>query len=421
MKGILLALVALALCACSPKTYEQADKDNDFEALVGDFKVYDACYEKSFKGDECDRWRVKDVAMPEYWPFPEVPAMKWPDAPKERVYKKGMKRSEYFDALCKSEAGEFIYKRVEADSIYQIRPRKLKRGNGRTVREPDPRYADEDWHSDYDDSGYRMAGNLLRPRTSQLGLSNERSRGAYLRYETPVSPITRIPENADGDWRELRNVIPGPRDLIRRYEAVPSSKVNRPHDITLQFSQLPESRYGYTWRGIRRPYDREHGLSGTEVAVVDLKTNEVLALKRGFVLAAIHDVGGITFTGGNGKGGGICPNVRDIKGRYAWLNDESVSDFVREVVQPPAEFLPLWDRAREGAKRRHSEAKAKDPNFDLVKAYEASESFNRTDYGYGKTYEQYLGWLRERGLPIDEYLAKKQAIQSAAPAHTDSK
>ena len=43
-----------------------------------------------------------------------------------------------------------------------------------------------------------------------------------------------------------------------------------------------KSRYGYTWRGITRQHDRELGIAGGELIVLDRETNEVLAVRRGF-------------------------------------------------------------------------------------------------------------------------------------------
>ena len=43
-----------------------------------------------------------------------------------------------------------------------------------------------------------------------------------------------------------------------------------------------KSRYAFTWRGIKRPYDRVLGIAGSEVLVLDLKTEEVLGVFRGF-------------------------------------------------------------------------------------------------------------------------------------------
>ncbi len=37
-----------------------------------------------------------------------------------------------------------------------------------------------------------------------------------------------------------------------------------------------------TWRGIRRPHDREMGIAGGELIVLDLETNEVLGVRRGY-------------------------------------------------------------------------------------------------------------------------------------------
>jgi hypothetical protein len=44
-----------------------------------------------------------------------------------------------------------------------------------------------------------------------------------------------------------------------------------------------QSLYGYTWRGITRPHDRELGIAGGELIILDLQTNEVLAVRRSFV------------------------------------------------------------------------------------------------------------------------------------------
>jgi hypothetical protein len=44
-----------------------------------------------------------------------------------------------------------------------------------------------------------------------------------------------------------------------------------------------KSRYSYTWRGIPRPHDREFGIAGGELILLDLETNEVLAVRRGYI------------------------------------------------------------------------------------------------------------------------------------------
>jgi hypothetical protein len=47
----------------------------------------------------------------------------------------------------------------------------------------------------------------------------------------------------------------------------------------------PTARYGYTWRGLKRERDREHGVSGGELLIYDLQTKEVLAVRRQFLIA----------------------------------------------------------------------------------------------------------------------------------------
>ena len=45
------------------------------------------------------------------------------------------------------------------------------------------------------------------------------------------------------------------------------------------------ARYGYTWRGLKRERDREFGVAGGDVLIYDLKTKEVLAVRRQFLIA----------------------------------------------------------------------------------------------------------------------------------------
>jgi hypothetical protein len=54
----------------------------------------------------------------------------------------------------------------------------------------------------------------------------------------------------------------------------------------------PTAQYGYTWRGIKRPQDREHGIAGGELLIYELQTREVLAVRRQFLI-----------TGGNRRNG----------------------------------------------------------------------------------------------------------------------
>ena len=43
-----------------------------------------------------------------------------------------------------------------------------------------------------------------------------------------------------------------------------------------------DARYGFVWRGIADARQLDSGISGGEMLVIDLKTQEILAIKRGF-------------------------------------------------------------------------------------------------------------------------------------------
>ena len=90
----------------------------------------------------------------------------------------------------------------------------------------------------------------------------------------------------------------------------------------LRFSTL-KSRYGYTWRGIKRPHDRELGIAGSELIIFDLQSNEILAVRRGFVRS-----GGVrnNLTGVGWLTAPSCPN-RGLK---------TTPMFIQQVLNPVA-------------------------------------------------------------------------------------
>ena len=81
------------------------------------------------------------------------------------------------------------------------------------------------------------------------------------------------------------------------------------------------SRYGILWRGISRPEDRARGIGGGEVIVLDLKTNEVMAVRRGFAHRAVMTEQRGDF---NWRGSATCPQ-----------QDAGKEDlFVEKVLRP---------------------------------------------------------------------------------------
>jgi hypothetical protein len=86
-----------------------------------------------------------------------------------------------------------------------------------------------------------------------------------------------------------------------------------------------KSQYGYVWRGIRRPHDRELGIAGGELIVLDVRNNEVLAVRRGFIRSGDvrNNLTGVWWLGGH-----ACPKGK--KGR----TDFYTFDLIRDVLTP---------------------------------------------------------------------------------------
>ncbi|MFO0707323.1 MAG: hypothetical protein U0412_10780 [Nitrospira sp.] len=193
--------------------------------------------------------------------------------PTDSGYKPGMTSEQYFDHLCKTEAGEFIYKMVEnVEGLYLMRRREsvddYKLQHLDALEDP---YAYSDIETDAPQKlfinppwwNYKFF-EIRKPESA----SSQKSGTQYLRYFGYVqgkSPMS--------------------------FEDVSTLK----------------SRYGYTWRGIKRPHDRELGIVGGEVIVVDLQSNEVLAVRRGFIRSGDvkNNLTGVWWLGGH-----VCPNYQ---------------------------------------------------------------------------------------------------------------
>lgn len=258
-----------------------------------DPKRYLECMKASYRNYQgCDRYELRRVENPEYWPYPEVQGIKWPDPPKESVYRSGMSSKEYFEALCKAEAGEFIYKTVEGvEGIYQIRPRTRV-----------PGIAAIDKYVLEDPRGYISTGN-----------GDSGAEYKFLQVGSKYLFLER-PQSNHGDQLTQGTQSPSVREVVR-FRAT-----SRFGALTRELGSAT-SRYGYTWREIRRAHDIENGIRGGEIAVVDLGTNEILGIRR---LFARRDV------------------VRgDLGSRYSWDADgcprygtEVILEFIKQVLKP---------------------------------------------------------------------------------------
>ncbi|MBI2752262.1 MAG: hypothetical protein HYX46_01905 [Betaproteobacteria bacterium] len=171
--------------------------------------------------------------------------------PKESGYRKGMTSEQYFDHLCKTEAGEFIYKTAgHVEGFYFMRP---------------PRRPTDDDLKDR----YKLEAPEIE-RTFQLRRALPESRGIIF-VNPPWALFTFVEEPNHGS------------DLSKPYVRVYGYHQDKSPMLVESTSSLT-SNYGLVWRGVKRPNDRELALAGSEWIVLDLKTREVLALQRDYGL-----------------------------------------------------------------------------------------------------------------------------------------
>ena len=103
----------------------------------------------------------------------------------------------------------------------------------------------------------------------------------YKFLEKPI-PV-QIQNPADGA-KYLRYTKPNTEKLVFESGQYMYPRDQQPKLIEERVKEL-QSQYGFTWRGITRPHDREFGIVGGEVIVLDLQTNEVLAVRRGYTVS----------------------------------------------------------------------------------------------------------------------------------------
>jgi len=214
--------------------------------------------------------------------------------PKDSGYRPGMTSQQYFEHLCKTEAGEFIYKTVDnVEGFYFMRP--PKRPTDRDLMDR-----------------YRLEAPEIE-RTFQLrrDLPEDRARifvnppWASFRYieekrassTTPSAPYTR----ASGYRQDVTHMrVESTADLV--------------------------SRFALTWRGIKRPNDRELSVAGSEWIVLSLTSGEVVSVFRHFTMGGRSQkaANGIWWLNAVNCPGGSDKNVRSSR----------IYSMVSKVLQP---------------------------------------------------------------------------------------
>jgi hypothetical protein len=206
--------------------------------------------------------------------------------------------------------GNFVYRRViDVDGIYQIRPRVYpsEAMYAERYRLEDPLGTSKSRFGavymppfDSNDPRYRVGNAWMYEKDVERSIRGFRETIATPRYnpgqfkpeqdykfveqpnfvtkDTKAAPYTRSYRNPK--MRVVGKEPPNATWGVLKWE--------NDNIITEEVREL-RARYGFTWRGISRSAeDRKIGIAGTEMIVVDLKTNEILALRRefGFTLPA---------------------------------------------------------------------------------------------------------------------------------------
>ncbi len=193
--------------------------------------------------------------------------------PKDSGYRKGMTSEQYFEHLCKTEAGEFIYKTVDnVAGFYFMRPPK--------------RPTDDDLKD-----RYKLEAPEIE-RTFQLRRALPEERGK----------IFINPQWAQYSYVEEPNLAGGAGKLFIRVSGYKQDVSPMKTELVSELN----SRYGLVWRGIKRLNDRELAIAGNEWIIVDLKNNEVLAVQRNYGRTGFNrnTEGGIWWLNALG-----CPNL----------------------------------------------------------------------------------------------------------------
>jgi len=236
---------------------------------------------------------LQRIPAPEYLAYPDAKRPNLPPPNLDKHYSRWIKPEDYFKALCKHEAGEVISRTVEGVAgVYQIRPRPKVSDDALT----DP-YVLED---PYGDTTFENALGLF------LGQGN------FSFAEAPgAAPYTERRPNA----AFLRFTLPDERSSTPQIAEV---------------TQI-DARYGYTWREFTGIRERELGISGGDLIVVDLRTGEVLGHKRGFVRSAITDR---TLGGRVWRGAAACPAYAGNGGAMVGKDINMTYWFLRKVLKP---------------------------------------------------------------------------------------
>jgi hypothetical protein len=209
----------------------------------------------------CEVFVLRRREWPQAVPI-EIQTPQWPNQPSIEIYKPGLSAEEYWAALCKSQSGDTVFETASGvKGIFNARPRERH-----TDLELRDRYVLED--------PYSISDILGDPKLESVFVQPYGGRYEFLETYRVIDARVRRFERDEASASRARFHTA----LNKKYVVVP-------YIVAQKDSNSIASRYGISWRGIRRSRDRENAIAGVEVVIFELRTGKLLAIRRGFALS----------------------------------------------------------------------------------------------------------------------------------------
>lgn len=267
LHGFILALILLA--ACRDEIEKHAELPKDWRHLVkteGQYYPIPESWLSTPEGKIAHNLKLPDL-VPKPVPFDF-----------SRAEKNNKKRSDvalkYFDHLCETEAGEWIFKRIEGvEGLYFSRPRDQPSDQYLSdVYAPEAPWVERHFQL-MGDSLRDRGGRFVSPPAFSYHYVEEPRRDVKWQENISTTYIRLFGYTSEVVHNPKYRTIPGAQRYLRVTEKTP-----------MQMEGISEvtAPYVYTWRGITRPRDRENGIAGAELIIYDRITGEVISVRRSF-------------------------------------------------------------------------------------------------------------------------------------------
>lgn len=219
---------------------------------------------------------------------------------------------QYFRHLCETEAGEHIFQSIPAvEGLLQMRAR-----NRSSDRDLWDRYRLEDPYGYELGEAYLVAFRYVQPN--------------HYKFFEQITPGESFRSDQWSKKLFQPSMLSKPMqgDKYVHYSMLEGFDFHRGNYIQKEFLAGRKSRYGYIWRGITRNSDRQYLIAGGELIVMDLETQRILGVRRGFLKASTSNRYPLRWDIGR-----VCPNYFAAGGVK---NYDFNIGFIEKVLNPKA-------------------------------------------------------------------------------------